>query len=167
MGSVGESSLLPTLSACFPHLQTDPSDIPVATDPFVVNTTTGFLPYKLPLRRLPPAFESLSRILDDMPILKEDGTPGLLAQFKLGPLIDSGALPDLTDEIDKLVVEGTNERDLHAITAAFRDYSFVASSYLLEPCWKTWSSDPAGGYGLGRQTLPKCIAGPLVKCAEM
>jgi indoleamine 2,3-dioxygenase len=71
---------------------------------------------------LPKAFDALSDILDDMPILKEDGTPGLLATFKLGPLIDSGALPDLTEEIDNLVVEG-GEVDMAAITAAFRDYS--------------------------------------------
>lgn len=46
-------------------------------------------------------------------------------------------------------------------------YSFVASSYLLEPCWKIYSKNAEDGYGLGRQVLPKCIAGPLVKCAEM
>lgn len=167
MGSIGDTSLLQTLSARFPDLKSDPWDIHVAADPFTVNTTTGFLPYKLPLRRLPPAFEPLTRILDGMPILKKDGTFGLLAQFELGPRIDSGVLPDLTNEIDGLLIEGTNERDLHAITAVFRDYSFLASSYLLEPCWQAWSTDPAGGYGLGRQTLPRCIAGPLVKCADI
>lgn len=45
--------------------------------------------------------------------------------------------------------------------------SFVASSYLLEPCWQVYSNNADDGYGLGRQVLPKCIAGPLVKCAEM
>ncbi|CAD0050162.1 unnamed protein product [Aureobasidium pullulans] len=146
-----------------PH---DPSELPPGSDPFLITAQNGYLPTQLPLRRLPKAFDALSDILDDMPILKEDGTPGLLATFKLGPLIDSGALPDLTHEIDNLVVEG-GEVDMAVITAAFRDYSFVASSYLLEPCWQVYSNNADDGYGLGRQVLPKCIAGPLVKCAEM
>ncbi|KAG9964203.1 hypothetical protein KCU61_g2802, partial [Aureobasidium melanogenum] len=151
-------------SLSIPH---DPTELPAGSDPFLITAQNGYLPTHLPLRRLPKAFDALSDILDDMPILKEDGSAGLLATFKLGPLIDSGALPDLTAEIVNLVVPGTKEVDMAAITAAFRDYSFVASSYLLEPCWKVYSKNPEDGYGLGRQVLPKCIAGPLVKCAEI
>ncbi|KXJ85294.1 hypothetical protein Micbo1qcDRAFT_180924 [Microdochium bolleyi] len=158
-----------------PYLTYDPQDVPASADPFEITAQMGYLPCRLPLRRLPAAFDKLSEILDDMPIEKEDGTPGLLATFRLGPLIDGGALPDLTAEIDNLVVPGSNgERDMDAITAAFRDYSFVASSYLLEPCWETYSTGKAvdsetgsKGYGLGRQTLPQCIAGPLVKCGAI
>lgn len=151
----------------FPYLNGDPSKLPPGADPFTITTRTGYLPSQLPLKKLPPAFNALSDILDDMPILKEDGTAGLLATFKLGPLIDSGALPDLTAEINTLVVSGSEEVDMSAVAAAFRDYSFVASSYLLEPCWEMYSVNPGNGYGLGRQKLPKCIAGPLVKCAKM
>lgn len=107
-------------SLAIPH---DPSELPPGSDPFLITAQNGYLPTQLPLRRLPAAFDTLSDILDDMPILKEDGTPGLLATFKLGPLIDSGALPDLTAEIDNLVIPGTGEVDMAAITAAFRDYS--------------------------------------------
>ena len=113
-GIITQSS---TLSV--PH---DPSELPPGSDPFLITAQNGYLPTQLPLRRLPKAFDALSDILDDMPILKEDGTAGLLATFKLGPLIDSGALPDLTHEIENLVVEG-GEVDMAAITAAFRDYS--------------------------------------------
>jgi indoleamine 2,3-dioxygenase len=151
----------------FPYLRKDPSELPEGEDPFTITTRTGYLPFSLPLKKLPSQFDPVSNLLNDIPILKEDGTPGLLATFALGPLVDSGALPDLTSEIDNLVVPGTDKRDMAAITAAFRDYSFIASSYLLEPCWETYSKSDDGGYGLGRQTLPKCIAGPLVKCAEM
>ncbi|KAJ3535828.1 hypothetical protein NM208_g6971 [Fusarium decemcellulare] len=151
----------------FPYLRKDPSEVPAGEDPFTITTRMGYLPFALPLKRLPSKFDALYNVLEQMPILKEDGTPGLLATFELGPLIDGGAIPDLTAEIDNLVIPGTGKRDMAAITAAFRDYSFVASSYLLEPCWETYSANRDNGYGLGRQTLPKCIAGPLVKCAEI
>jgi indoleamine 2,3-dioxygenase len=147
-----------------PH---DTSELPLGADPFIITAKNGYLPTELPLRRLPKAFDALSNILDDMAILKEDGSAGLLATFSLGPLIDSGALPNLTHEIDNLVIHETGDVDMSAITAAFRDYSFVASSYLLEPCWETYSKNADDGYGLGREVLPACIAGPLVKCAEM
>lgn len=151
----------------FPYLRKDPSQLPEGEDPFTITTRTGYLPFSLPLAKLPSQFDPVSDLLNDIPIQKLDGTPGLLATFELGPLIDNGGLPDLTSEIDNLVVPGTDKRDMAAITAAFRDYSFIASSYLLEPCWEHYSKSDDGGYGLGRQTLPKCIAGPLVKCAEM
>ncbi|RSM19944.1 hypothetical protein CDV31_001304 [Fusarium ambrosium] len=155
------------VNTLFPYLRKDPSELPAGEDPFTITTRMGYLPFALPLKRLPSQFDALYNILNDMPILKEDGAPGLLATFELGPLIDNGAIPDLTAEIDKLVIPGTDKRDMAAITAAFRDYSFVASSYLLEPCWETYSADRSNGYGLGRRVLPKCIAGPLVKCAEI
>lgn len=151
----------------FPYLRKDPSQLPEGEDPFTITTRTGYLPFSLPLTKLPSQFDPVSDLLNDIPIQKLDGTPGLLATFELGPLIDNGGLPDLTSEIDNLVVPGTDKKDMAAITAAFRDYSFIASSYLLEPCWEHYSKSDDGGYGLGRQTLPKCIAGPLVKCAEM
>jgi len=48
--------------------------------------------------------------------------------------------------------------------ALYRDLTFVASAYLLEPCDIQFRKD--GTYGLGRQTLPKNIAVPLVQAAE-
>ena len=100
-----------------------------------------------------------------MPIEKLDGTPGLLATYQLGPTIDEQkALPDLNHEIDNLIATD-GKPDLAAVSAAFRDYSFLASAYLLEPCWQQWNID--GTYGMGRPVLPKEIAGPLVKCAKM
>jgi len=150
-----------------PYLRNGPHELPSGSDPFEITGQTGFLPHHLPLRRLPPVFDALSDILEEMPVQKEDGEPGLLATHQLGPLIDSGKLPDLTHEIDKLSIDGTDSLDMAAITAAFRDYSFLASAYLLEPCWETYNMSKDGGYGLGRQVLPSCIAGPLVKCAKM
>lgn len=156
---------LPPLETLFPHIEHDPSSLPSGLDPFTITTKTGFLPSRVPLADLPSEFDALSRTVIDMPVTKEDGTPGLLASYKLGPLIDGGALPDLTEHVRGLCSQA--QPDMELITALFRDYSFLASSYLLEPCWETWSKDHAGGYGLGRAVLPRCIAGPLMRTAEV
>ncbi|KAK5363829.1 hypothetical protein LTS03_009558 [Exophiala xenobiotica] len=161
----------PPLPSPFPHLHSNAATIPSTTDPFTITTTTGFLPCRPPMRCLPAEFDAMSNILDDMPIVKDDGSPGLLAKYQLGPVIDSGALPDLTLHMDDLRVDVDDstekQYDLEAITALFRDYSFLASAYLLEPCWESWSKNNSAGYGLGRAVLPRCIAAPLVKAADI
>ncbi|EXJ61543.1 indoleamine 2,3-dioxygenase [Cladophialophora yegresii CBS 114405] len=161
-----DSPPLPPLAALFPNIRSNVGSLPRSADPFTVTTSTGFLPCRPPLLRLPAQFDPLSAILDDMPIVKADGSPGLLATFELGPLIDSGVLPDLTSYVDSLRID-EGEIDLECITALFRDYSFLASAYLLEPCWEMWCKDHDAGYGLGRAVLPACIASPLVKAADI
>ena len=156
---------LPAFHDVFPHLETQSSDLPHGLDPFTVTTHTGFLPVRLPATQLPPVFEPLQQLLEQMPIKREDGLPGLLAQYQLGPRIDDGALPDLTSYVAELAQ--VHEVDLDIVTALFRDYSFLASAYLLEPCWENWSKDHNGGYGLGRDLLPRCIAGPLMIAAQV
>lgn len=156
---------LPSLASLFPHLEDEPADLPHGLDPFTITTRTGFLPSKTPLVDLPTEFDALAQIVRDMPVTKEDGTPGLLAKFKLCRLIDDGALPDLSEHVAKLC--NATRPDMELITALFRDYSFLASSFLLEPCWEIWSKDHDAGYGLGRAVLPRCIAGPLMRTAEV
>lgn len=157
---------LPALGELFLYLEIEPRDIPDQVDPFTVTTKNGFLPTQPPLTELPSTFEPLTTILRQMPICTEDGTPGLLAGFKLGPLIDSGALPDFTQDVDAIIQDEAT-RNLATVTALFRDYSFIASAYLLEPCRESWSKDHGAGYGLGRPLLPRCIAGPLVRTAKV
>ncbi len=155
-----------SLSDAFPHLYDDPTTLSPSYDPFTITTSTGFMPLRPPQLQLPSAFAALQKLADDLPVVKLDGSPGLLANYELGPAIDKQrALPDLNDEIDQLIAPD-GRPDLAAVTAAFRDYAFIASSYLLEPCWERYSKG-LEGYGLGRQKLPKCIAGPLVKTANM
>lgn len=154
------------LKDVFPHLESDPETLPASVDPFTITTSTGFLPLRPPQIYLPSSFAPLTTLAESLPVVKADGSPGLLANYQLGPTIDeAGALPDLNNDIDKLVTDD-GQPDLCAVTAAFRDYAFIASAYLLEPCWER-SSNGLEGYGLGRQMLPKCIAGPLVKTARM
>jgi indoleamine 2,3-dioxygenase len=150
----------------FPYIDADPAMLPSSIDPFTITTHTGFMPFQTPIVELPPAFKVLTKLCDDMPIVKLDGTPGLLASYQLGPTVDGvKPLPDLTDEIDSLVA-ADGKPDLVMVTAIFRDYAFLASAYLLEPCWERWNKG-LEGYGLGRQVLPACIARPLVKTAKL
>lgn len=123
------------------------------------------MPLRTPRVELPVTFRPLQKLLDDLPVVKADGSPGLLATYSLGQVIDDGKLIDLTDAIDTLVTPD-GDANLEEVTAAFRDYSFLASTYLLEPCWERYHKG-LEGYGLGRQTLPRCIAGPLTKTAKM
>jgi indoleamine 2,3-dioxygenase len=157
---------LPATSILFPHLHSNPATLPASLDPFTITTTTGFLPLAAPLAGLPSQFAPLTSLLEDLPVVRQDGSQGLLANFALGSNIDTGTLPDFTDALDDLITED-GKPDLAAIAAAFREYAFLASAYLLEPCWERWNKDQDGGYGLGRQVLPKCIASPLVKAAAL
>ena len=159
--------ILPLTSELFPDIFKDPRSLSPSADPFTITTETGFLPFHRPKVNLPDDFKPLQSLVEAMPVVLKDGSPGLLATYQLGDKIDKEqVLPDLTSTIDTLVTSD-GELDLAAITAAFRDYSFLASAYLLEPCWKRRNEVPDGGYGLGRDVLPACIAGPMVRCADM
>ncbi|PHH68458.1 hypothetical protein CDD80_7496 [Ophiocordyceps camponoti-rufipedis] len=94
---------------------------------FMVSRTRGFLPRMDPIVRLPADFDALESILQRMPVKTASGEPGLLALNKLGPEIE-GDFPDLTEAMDRY------EHDLPVMNALYRDYSFLASAYLLEPC---------------------------------
>lgn len=149
----------------FPHIHDDPAQLPRSLDPFTITTSTGFLPFIMSPTKLPDAFQPLMSLLDRLPVVKADGTPGLLATYELGPAVEA-ELPDLTAEVDKLVT-ADGSPDLYAVTAVFRDYSFLASSYLLEPCWENWTKNPENGYGLGRDFLPRAVACPMYRCAQL
>ncbi|KAK5676075.1 hypothetical protein LTS10_011365 [Elasticomyces elasticus] len=159
----------PVSSTCIqhaaPHFNKDPAVLPDSLDPFTITASSGFMPSHSPKLQLPAGFEQVSTLVDAMPVQKLDGTPGLLATYEFGYTVDHGALPDLTSEIDKLIASD-GKPDLASVTAIFRDYSFLSSAYLLEPCYER-QSQGLEGYGLGRQVLPACLAGPLVKTAKL
>ncbi|OLN85917.1 Indoleamine 2,3-dioxygenase 1 [Colletotrichum chlorophyti] len=144
-------------SAPFPVLDdTRPEDNSLPA--FMVSTTRGFLPRADPVAVLPSEFAPLESILSRMPVKKLDGTPGLLASSKLGETVDS-EFPDLTEHIDKY------KDNLPLMNALYRDYSFLASAYLLEPCHERFVRGE--GYGLARDVLPKSISLPIARCAEL
>ena len=92
-----------------------------------------------------------------MPIRTLSGEPGLLADFKLGPTVEA-ELPDLSEFVEQY------KEYLPLMNALYRDYSFLASAYLLEPCHERFMRGES--YGLGRQTLPRNIALPISKVAK-
>lgn len=50
-------------------------------------------------------------------------------------------------------------KDYELANALFRDYTYICSAYILEPCDLNWRK--SGEYGLGRPRLPKQVAIPL------
>lgn len=124
---------------------------------FMVSKERGFLPRQDPVVQLPAEFEPLEVILSRMPIKTLSGSPGLLADFQLGPTVER-EFPDLSSAVEKY------QGDLPLMNALYRDYSFLASAYLLEPCHERFMRGEQ--YGLGRQTLPRSIAMPITKVAK-
>ncbi|PHH78404.1 hypothetical protein CDD82_3065 [Ophiocordyceps australis] len=135
---------------------TRPNDMSLPA--FMVSTTRGFLPRMDPIATLPKEFSPLESILQRMPVKTASGEPGLLAKSELGPEVDS-SFPDLTEAM------GLYKDNLPLMNALYRDYSFLASAYLLEPCHERFVRGEE--YGLGRQILPKNIALPIARCAEI
>ncbi|PVI00887.1 hypothetical protein DM02DRAFT_718146 [Periconia macrospinosa] len=144
-------------SFSFPVLEdTKPEDRSLPA--FMVSTTRGFLPRQNPVAELPKEFEAVEKLLQRMPVKTLSGEPGLLAKFTFGDTVEK-ELPDLSDEVEKY------RHDLVVMNALYRDYSFLASAYLLEPCHERFLKGEE--YGLGRQVLHRNIALPIVKVAEI
>ena len=131
---------------------------PPGQSPFTVSLSRGFLPLSDPPTTLPSLFSPVSSLLERMPIRTATGTPGLLATFTFGETLLK-ELPDLTEAVEEY------KNDANVMCALYRDYSFLASAYLLEPCHERFVKGE--GYGLGRQRLPACVARVLAKVAEM
>ncbi|MCJ1282266.1 hypothetical protein MMC26_001589 [Xylographa opegraphella] len=147
--------MLAAAAETFPILHSAPAD-PFSTT-FLVSTTRGFLPHTDPIFVLPSAFEQLESLLQRMPIKTKDGSAGLLATGSLGDAVKR--LPDLTEQIELV------KADLPLMNALYRDYSFLASAYLLEPCHMSLLRGE--GYGLARSVLPANIARPIAKVAKL
>ncbi|KAI7895507.1 uncharacterized protein EV154DRAFT_457604 [Mucor mucedo] len=121
---------------------------------FSVGTSNGFLPRQEPLAELPQEFNRLESLLQRMPMQLLDGTPGLLASGQFGDAV--------RDELPLYEIDGITDQRL--LSALFRDYTFAASAYLLEPCDILYRSQ--SDYGLGRKVLPMNIAVPLSKVSK-
>ena len=87
-------------------------------------------------------------------LVKADGTPGLLSRGEFGGAIDK-ELP---------LYDVSAVRDSREVAALYRDLTFAASAYLLEPC--ELNLRRTGDYGLGRDRLPRQLAVPLTQIAQ-
>ncbi|KAI1097357.1 indoleamine 2,3-dioxygenase family protein [Jackrogersella minutella] len=135
---------------------TRPDDLSLPS--FMVSTTRGFLARMDPIVVLPPEFEAVEALLQAMPVKTQEGKPGLLATGQLGDTVLQD-LPDLTEQVEKY------SSNLPVMNALYRDYSFLASAFLLEPCHMRFiKGEP---YGLGRSFLPAQLSRPIVRCAEL
>ncbi|RKO85335.1 hypothetical protein BDK51DRAFT_10438, partial [Blyttiomyces helicus] len=122
---------------------------------FLVGPKNGFLPREDPLTVLPNEFKELESLLGRMPLtVRGTGKPGLLATGDFGKAVDA--------ELPEYNVEGITDNRIFP-AALFRDYTFAASSYLLEPC--DILNRKKGEYGIGREVLPRNLAVPLAKIA--
>lgn len=156
MGSIVIDDIVPTSFEVLDDARPEDTSLPA----FMVSKTRGFLPRANPVVELPEAFAALESILTRMPVKRLDGTPGLLAEGKLGDaILITKELPDLTEAMD------TVRHDLPMLNALYRDYSFLASAFLLEPCHMRFIRGEE--YGLGRDVLPACIARPIARCARL
>jgi indoleamine 2,3-dioxygenase len=120
----------------------------------MVSTTRGFLPRQEPIVELPSDFDTLESILRRMPIKTLSGEPGLLKTSTLGETVLK-ELPDLTAAINKY------QDNFPLMNALYRDYSFLASAYLLEPCHERFMNGES--YGLGREYINKPLLITLMK----
>lgn len=146
--SIFKRSLATTSTWTWPKSQSPETPV------FIVSPSTGFLPRQDPIADLPKKYEALNSLLDRMSLTLPDGTPGLLSKGAFGNAVDK--------ELPLYDMSEVNDQEL--LMALFRDYTFVASSYLLEPC--DIMNRKKGEYGLGRDRLPKQVAVPLTKIAE-
>ncbi|CAG8496327.1 6833_t:CDS:10, partial [Scutellospora calospora] len=131
----------------------DPMEHDSSLPSFMVGYKNGFLPRQDPLACLPNRFYALEYLLQKMPIRLPNGEQGLLAKGKLGEAVKDLPLYDVSSISDQRL-----------LSALFRDYTFLASAYLLEPCDIMYREKK--DYGLGRQILPKNIAVPLNNVAK-
>lgn len=89
-----------------------------------------------------------------MPLHLKGNKKGLLWTGDFGAAVDA-ELPQY--DVSRIT-------DSRLLTALFRDYTFAASAYLLEPCDIQFRKDKT--YGLGRNVLPRNLAVPLYQVAE-
>eukprot|EP01088_Endostelium_zonatum_P006179 TRINITY_DN18285_c0_g1_i1.p1 TRINITY_DN18285_c0_g1~~TRINITY_DN18285_c0_g1_i1.p1 ORF type:complete len:496 (-),score=95.48 TRINITY_DN18285_c0_g1_i1:162-1649(-) len=126
------------------------------TKPFIVQTKTGFLPRTDPILNIPPKYNALDNLLNRMRWHQPDESEGLLAKGTFGKTVENELKEYKFDEIE----------DTMMLMALYRDYSFLASAYLLEPCHHEYLKTNGESYGLGRKVLPRNIAVPFNDLAE-
>lgn len=113
-----------------------------------IDKNNGFLPIKDPLEKLPEKYKTLQDIIDRIPNLI---TLDNIKFCTLSSLIHD-ELPNYSDIIE-------TETDILTIHALYRAYSFIATAYILEPCYLKFKINVT--YKFMREKIPEKIAVPL------
>ena len=124
---------------------------------FSIDPTHGFLPITEPLASLGEPYKALQALLDDMPIKKENGEKGLLST--------EGAFEERVLKLPNYLASVAAETDPFVKAALFRAYGFLTSAYTLAPAHHNFIK--TGSYGRAHRLVPKVIAQPFVRIAEM
>lgn len=122
---------------------------------FEVTEVRGFFPSQHPLAVLPAEYQMLEQIMQDMPKTKKNGEPGLLCSIAEFERV-------LNDDLPFYSLEDVHDQRL--LAALFRDFTFLASAWLLQPC--DMSNLEGRGYGIGRDYIPAKIAQPLLTLSQ-
>ncbi len=123
---------------------------------FEVNSKNGFLPKQEPLRVLPDRYIDLQKVIDDMPIKKEDGSDGLLSI--------EGAIEKRVKDLPNYIELVEKEEEPFILAALFRAYAFLASAFTLAPAHFGYLK--TGKYGKAHNHIPEQIAQPFVSVSD-
>lgn len=130
-----------------------------------LNLMNGYLPLQMPYCLEGDQFKGLNNLLDEMPVIKKDGSAGLIASntFRM----TAASLDDHADTFlawaqlieDETTAESEKNKLAMDLAVAFRDYQYLKMGYLFEPIYH--------GAAQGSEELPPQIANPLVLLAQL
>ena len=123
---------------------------------FEINSKNGFLPIREPLKKLPDRYSILQNLIDELPILKDNKTPGLLSK--------EGGIEKSIKKLPNYIENVKKESDPFICQALFRSYAFLSSAFTLAPAHFTFLK--TGKYGKANTTLPKQLAQPFCSISK-
>ena len=106
------------------------------------------MPIAEPLAKLPESFSGLQSLIDEMPIVKDNGSSGLLAT--------EGAFEKAVSVLPNYLSAIEIEKDPFVLAGLFRAYGFVTSAYTLAPSHHSFVK--TGKYGKAHEVLPANVA---------
>ena len=130
---------------------------------FNISRKSGFLPMKTSLKNLPSTYKSLIDICNELPHIKKDNSFGILHYpNRIEERVKQ--LPNLISTINILETIDFSDK-VPILQVLFRYYSFLVSSYCLEPTYNSYIKDKT--YDKARTIIPQNIAEPYCKVADL
>ena len=131
---------------------------------FNISGSHGFLPSHNYDLDLPTKFKPLIELCDALPILKKENRFGILHYPNLicEKVKD---LPNLISQVNEINQLTDNSLRMYYLQMLFRYYSFLTSSYCLEPTYNSYIKNKS--YAKARNIIPQNIAEPYYKVSEL